>query len=338
MKIKIVNNNDYNYIFNPLDGFHARWGKTFEDDPQWSPLGAEILDIEISTICGNGCEFCYKSNVQNGKNMSIQEFTDIINTFFVNGKTNLTQIAFGIGDLNANPHLMEILWYTRSLGIIPNITINGSQLTESLADQLAFVCGGIAVSHYDINTTIRAVSMLTMRKKCYVADNNLWSVNIHQMISRETYQDALEILVDASMNYYLRDLNAILFLSLKQQGRGKNFTPLPQELFDKLVAIAFTLDVNIGFDSCSAHKFMKCELSRGYENVIEPCESGLFSAYINVDGHVFPCSFLETRERWIADMKDTKNFTKEVWLSNKKMLAWRNHLLCNNRECPVYKI
>jgi len=36
-----------------VTGFHGRWGKTEQDDPQFSPFGPEILDIEISV---NGCK------------------------------------------------------------------------------------------------------------------------------------------------------------------------------------------------------------------------------------------------------------------------------------------
>ena len=53
--LKILKGADYNYIFNLDNGFFARWGKTKEDDPQFSPIGPELLDIEVSTICHRAC-------------------------------------------------------------------------------------------------------------------------------------------------------------------------------------------------------------------------------------------------------------------------------------------
>ena len=59
--VKLMVSPDYNWSFNPDDGTFIRWGKTLTDDPEFSPYGPEILDIEVSTICTRGCKFCYKS-------------------------------------------------------------------------------------------------------------------------------------------------------------------------------------------------------------------------------------------------------------------------------------
>lgn len=82
---KIVRSKTYNYNFDKETGFFARWGKTKEDDPLFSPFGPEILDIEITTKCdgvgGKLCPFCYKSNTPNGKNMSFETFKKMIDKF-----------------------------------------------------------------------------------------------------------------------------------------------------------------------------------------------------------------------------------------------------------------
>src|SRR5208283_5840830 len=85
--VKKVKSPFYNYYFRKSDGFFARWGAKKEDNPQFSPFGNEILDIEITTIC-NGvkpvegaahpCRFCYKSNTPNGKNMSFDTFKAVL--------------------------------------------------------------------------------------------------------------------------------------------------------------------------------------------------------------------------------------------------------------------
>ena len=93
--IRTCKSDDYNWIFSTDTGKFLRYGKTPEDDPVLAPM-PEILDIEISTICHQCCTFCYKSNTSIGKNMTLDAFKDIFGKF----DSNLTQIAFGVGDIN----------------------------------------------------------------------------------------------------------------------------------------------------------------------------------------------------------------------------------------------
>ena len=75
---KIFKSRDYNYIFKKDSGFFARWGKTKEEDPEISSFGPEILDIEVSTICDNGCAYCYKNNTCKGDNTSLDTFKVVL--------------------------------------------------------------------------------------------------------------------------------------------------------------------------------------------------------------------------------------------------------------------
>ena len=47
--IKTCKSSHYNVYFRKDTGFTARWSQTLDDDPQLSPAGPEIADIEIST-------------------------------------------------------------------------------------------------------------------------------------------------------------------------------------------------------------------------------------------------------------------------------------------------
>lgn len=76
--IRICKSPRYNYLFKTSDGFFLRWGKDENDDPKFSPFGPELLDIEISTICGLNCSHCYKSNSSVGKNMSLETYKTIL--------------------------------------------------------------------------------------------------------------------------------------------------------------------------------------------------------------------------------------------------------------------
>lgn len=62
---------------------------------------------------------------------------------------SLTQIALGIGDLDANPDLWRMFECCRDNQIIPNITINGQKINEELAKKLVNYCRAVSISHYN---------------------------------------------------------------------------------------------------------------------------------------------------------------------------------------------
>ena len=333
---------DYNTIFNKKSGFFARCGKTDNDDPDFSPIGPEIADIEITTACAgipdkNGiktpCKFCYKSNTANGKYMTLETFKKV----FANLPPTITQIAFGVdAECNTNPEWFDIFKYCKANGIIPNLTV--ANISDDTADKIASVSGACAVSRYaNKNFCYDTVKRLT--------DRGMSQINIHMMVSSETYDNVETTLIDSQLDTRLEKLNAIVLLSLKKKGRGINLNNLPQDKFAKIIEYAFTNNIRIGFDSCSCHKFLAAiahlpeKMRKQLETVSEPCESTCFSTYVDVEGKMSPCSFCEGIKGWEdgIDMTVPLDFIKDVWY-NEKTVAFRNMLIKNKRNCPIYSI
>jgi len=340
--VKVYSKEDYHYLFSRKTGFFARWGKDQTDDPEWCKYGNEILDIEISTIChglGKPCPWCYKSNTEIGRNMSFDTFKEILNLM----PDTLTQLAFGVGDLDSNPDLWNMAIYARSKGIIPNITINGFKLTDTQAQLIQQYMGAVAVSRYgDGKICYEAVNKLV--------DHGVKYVNIHQLVSEETFDDCIKVIDDYN-TMGLTGLNAIVFLMLKPKGNRNTFTPLKDPLkYRQLVEYAIERNVRFGFDSCSAPKFLESVKNDinfdKYEMSAESCESTLFSLYCNVDGEFFPCSFTEGEKGWESGIsyKNVKSFN-DIWY-NDRIISFRNKLLetttkCefkNCRLCPIFDI
>lgn len=346
-----------NYTFDSKSGMMCMWGKTFKDSPTVFPA-PNILDIEITDICsgiGYGenrrvCPFCYKSNLPtNDSNMSFETFKKIFDIL----PKSLTQIAFGAdATLTSNPDLWKMMEYCRENGVVPNIT--AAQIDDETADKLVQYCGAVAISKYhDKDICYDSIKRLT--------DRGLHQVNMHFMISEETYDRALETLEDIKTDERLSKLNAIVFLSLKQKGRGVGYHPLSQEKFDNLLKIAVSNKIGVGFDSCSSYKAMLAfnnpeileilgtESAEGIKSCIIPCESTLESNYINVKGFWYPCSFCEGENDWkeginVLECTSTSDFLNKVWI-NKKTEEFRKSLLntaCNNSEhcrtCPYYNV
>jgi hypothetical protein len=338
---KIVTGEDYNYVFDKRNGNFSRWGKTFEDDPSFSPIGPEILDIEITTKCngvnGKLCPFCYKSNTPNGKSMSFDTFKQIMSKM----GPQLTQVAFGAdAQATSNEDLWEMADHCRALGVVPNITV--AEISDEVADKLSNVMGAVAVSRYeDKDICYDSVKALT--------DRGMSQVNMHFMIAEETYDRCIKTLNDIKTDKRLEKLNAIVLLSLKQKGRGTGFTPLSSKKYNYLVRFCLDNHINFGMDSCGAKKFLDAVKDHpDYEHfkvVAEPCESTAFSQYIDVDGQFFPCSFSEGTDGWAEgiDVVKCSDFLKDIWY-NERVVAFRDALTnnCSNchkaRECPLYTI
>jgi radical SAM protein with 4Fe4S-binding SPASM domain len=344
---KMLISDEYNYVFNKVNGNFARWGKTQEEDPTMAPFGPEILDIEVTTIC-NGvpnkdgivspCAFCYKSNGPKGINMSFETFKEIIDKlpYSVNkeGKKCFvcSQIAFGAdATCTANPDIWKMMDYCRENGIVPNITV--ANVTDETAKELAKRVGAVAVSRY------------ANKNVCYdtivrLANAGVKQLNIHHMISNETFDDAMETLHDMKIDERLKSVRAVVLLSLKPKGRGEKFTSLGLDKFKELVDYGLDNGIGIGFDSCGANKFLAVIKDRPnykeLELVSEPCESLQFSYYFNSEGFAFPCSFMEEIEQGVHISK-INDFLKDLWFSDYAK-NWRERLTKSCRSCPVYKV
>jgi len=347
-RYKFLRSPTYNYSFDKTDGFFMCWGKDVKDDPSYSPYGPVLLDVEISTICsgitGTPCSWCYKSNTLKGHNMSLETFKKIFHKL----PKVLNQVAIGIGSLDANPELFQIMEYCRNNPynyVVPNLTINGAHLTDEYAERLAELCGAVSVSRYEPkDVCYDAVKKLT--------DLGLKQVNIHQITSAETYETCLEVMKDSKEDERFKKLNAIVFLALKPKGNRNTFHKLGKDKFKTLVDYALSKDIKIGFDSCSAPMFLEAVKDhskyKNFEQVSEPCESFLSSLFINVFGKAVACSFLADHEGYQEiDVVNCEDFLKDVWYSEaakqfrEKLLNTESKNIINGkgcRSCPEFDI
>lgn len=230
-----------------------------------------------------------------------------------------------------NPDLFKMMEYCRSKTIVPNVTVNGYGITPEIVENLVRLCGAVSVSNYGKNSCYGTVKKLT--------DAGLKQVNIHQLLSEETTDQIFELIEDYQNDERLKNLNAIVFLSLKKRGRGEGYHRISDENFKKIVDICLSKNISFGFDSCTSCKFTDAikdhpEFDRIIK-MIEPCESTLFSAYLNVESKFYPCSFGENGEG--IDVANCENFLTDVWY-NPKTIEFRNDLIANNRNCPLYEI
>ena len=364
----------FNMMFRKSDGLTAKWGRTMDDDPTHCPWGNEIADIEITTACrgirgidkATGktsvndcdrrvCDFCYKSNQPNGSYMSFDTFKVIFDK--MNQPRTMTQIAFGVdAECVTNPDVWRIMDYCNENGVTPNVTV--ADISKETAENIVRRCGACAVSCYERNRNCcyDSIKLLTDEAKRQGRDS--FKVNMHLLVSHETEKFVFEVLNDRLNDERLKDMGAIVLLSLKQKGRGKAFRKMDDEVYRKVIFFLQDNHISYGSDSCGANRLMASlkEYYKDKENgeeqykrvlgCVEPCEAELYSAYVNVKGEMFPCSFMEKESGWEKgiDLTDDKykNYTTQVW-NHPRVLEWRQNALrcinCNGcNQCPHYEI
>lgn len=340
--LKILRSANVNYIFNHKTGDSIVWGKTLKEDPDYSPFGPFIADIEITTICKGinnvPCPFCYKSNTSVGRNMTLGTFKKIFDKL----PKSLQQIAFGVdSQCTSNPDTFKIFQYCRDNNVIPNVTV--ADISEDTAKKLAILCGAVSVSNYPI--------MYNDSNLCYdsvkrLSDAGLKQVNIHQLVSKQTLPDVFQLLTDTKTDERLKGLNAIVFLSLKQVGRGKGFDLVEQTDYNLIIKYCLENDIKFGFDSCGCFSFLEAVKDHPafemFKTVSEPCESTRFSSFINVDGKFSPCSFLDEKmtEKIGLDVLECTDFIDDIWLQEQTINFRETSIRCmkHHKNCPAYNI
>lgn len=333
--LKIIKSRDFNNIFNMETGYSMTWGRTKEENPEYCPYGPLIADIEITTKCsgpgGKLCPFCYKGNTLEGFNMSLDTFKVIFNKL----PKTIQQVAFGAdSSLEMNPDIWGIMDYCLENNVIPNITC--ADITSEVALKLSERCGAVAISLYgDKDLCYDSVKRLT--------DLGMTQINIHSMVSENTYERCLDVIDDIQSDPRLSKMNAIVFLSLKRKGRGVTFKQLSEDKFKVLVDKCLQGNIKFGFDSCSYQKFVKSieghEMYNQFLQMAEPCESARMSAYIDVHGNYYPCSFCEGIGEGIS-VVDCNDFLEDIWNSPRN-INFRNIGIKNmkiKRACQVYEI
>ena len=286
----------FNELFNTANGFYIRGDcKDTKTDPFMRSFPS-LLDIGIMSGC-KSCRLCNVDCYQGGKDynplndMTFENYKKIIDE---GCKKGLQQVALGgAGNPNDHQYFKEILEYTRSKNVVPNYTTSGVGLTDEMAEVTKTYCGAAAVSWYYQQFTVDAI-------KKFLKYN--MKTSIHFVLSKRSICDAINLLKTNKLiynNYEEFDLtehgiNAVIFLLYKPVGLGKReniLTLKEQPLIEEFFKLFDdTRSYKVGFDSCSVPAILNYAKNISKAS-IDTCEGGRFSAYINSQMVMTPCSF-----------------------------------------------
>lgn len=304
---KIDKKNKFVSMFDPDTGFYIRSGviengKDTGVDPFMSSF-PELLDIGImqTCSCAHKCNVdCYQRAIdRTGPNMSVEDFESILKQ----SEGKLFQCALGgSGDVDTHENFEEIVKLCRKYNVVPNFTTSGILMTKEKAEICKKYCGAVAVSEHFADYTDKALNLLLEAGV---------KTNVHYVLSKKTIDIAIERLKN---NSFKEGINSVVFLLYKPIGLGKEENVLKAE--DPRVKEFFKLiDKNnfhhkIGFDSCSAAGIVNFTEKVNLES-LDFCEGGRFSAYIDANMNMMPCSFANQDNSWFISLRE--HTIQEVW-------------------------
>ena len=297
----------YNFIGIPETGFTLRWGDDLSQNPYMAPW-PELADISISNYCTNNCSYCYRSSDQKGKFMLIEDYQYVLQELSNENYGSIFQVALGGGEPLLHPDFIDIIRTTREdYGIIPNYTTCGKFFNQENLKASSAYCGAVAISWdpYRDNLSLKNLSKLGKR-----LENEGIRTNIHYVISERTLEHAIKIL-RGKYDEYLDSFNALIFLTYKPIGRaGKgDIIKSPRLLQSFLNSVDNpSSSLKIGFDACFVPVLLKkTDINR---SLIDSCECGFFSVYIDENLNVSPCSFCNNNE-YRYNLKNSS--FKDIW-------------------------
>ena len=325
---------DYHFVADAKTGVTMRWGKTLKDNPSFAPV-PELADISISNHCTKGCDFCYRNSGNNHEWMSVEDYCFVLDSMHHPQHGNVFQVALGGGEPLEHPEFLKIIEATVERGIVPNFTTNGLHLTEEICRSIKDKVGAVALSVTSINELNQnSIDLL----KHYGIETN-----IHYVLSSKNIVEATDI-AKGQFNEPLKDVNAIIFLTYKPAGRGKADGVVKRgESLDDFVKVIGNKELKrpkIGFDAC----FVPMLLSQPVVShvLVDCCEGGFFSVYVDHQKNVSPCSFSSGKDTYNLDDFDFY----DIWINKFEAyresqdnqcgnIACAGHSLCRG-SCPYY--
>lgn len=169
-------------------------------------------------------------------------------------------------------------------------------------------CGAVAISfsHVDIQLIESKIHPFIRQKI---------KTNIHFLLTQNSINEAIDFL-SGKWDTHLKGLNAVVFLTYKSQGRAKKEGILqPNYLLKKFLQLLNEKKskLDFGFDACFVPMLLK--YTNTDNRLLDSCECGFFSAYIDERLNVKPCSFTPNQKFSYSLME---NDFEQIWIDKFK--------------------
>ena len=269
-----------NFLYKPFKTAHVE-----------TPIKATspiLVNIALNNYCNLNCMFCYALNDKETRkiNLSLDVFDYLLNEL---RKNRVLQVALGGGEPTLHPNFVQILRKLRIEGnIIPNYTTNGTNLTHSILRATKKYCGAVAVSY-----------SRDREKELFNAVQKLRRYNIQTHLNLIMFKSQIPYLAEIVKKFVKLGISNIILLLFKPIGRATNLryeipnlndiARLNRELL-KIYIFQKQYKFSLSIDACSSFIFRNFEIQ---STSIGPCTSAFYSACIDYNLNMRPCSIMQ---------------------------------------------
>ncbi len=280
----------------------ARWRGA---DPGHLAAPTEV-HLVISRKCSAGCKSCYVDATPQGPALSLEQARQALERLAERG---VFHVALGGGEATDLDYLFDVAEHARRVGILPNLTTAGLNMTASMAERCK-VFGQINVSIDGVGARYReargfdgyahaerALRLLRAVKK---------EVGINCVVSRSSYPHLGEVVALARR----LKLNEVELLRFKPSGRGRDtfadedLTPeQARGIYPKAQWLMVRHRMRIKLDCSFAPMVFWHQPSLAVARFfgVVGCEGGNLLASVMPDGQLTGCSFGGPNEGSIFD-------------------------------------
>ena len=194
--------------------------------------------------------------------------------------------------------------------------------------------------------------VIDSKDKCfrilYVEDESSYTYKAIECLLRENVKTSIHFVLGKSSideaifrvknNAFPQGINAVVFLLYKPVGLGRKENVLDvnnikvKEFFKAVDKCNTTF--KIGFDSCSCPGLVNFTKNINLDSV-DFCEGGRFSAYIDANMNMMPCSFANQDPSWSMSLNEYS--IQEIW-DSKIFDKFRYPLKNSCKKCPNQKV
>jgi pyrroloquinoline quinone biosynthesis protein E len=283
----------------------------------------EVVHFSITSRCNLDCPFCYRENSKDMKTEQITDFIDVLS------QMGVFQLAIGGGEPLLRDDLAYIIDYCYGKGIVPNLTTNGTLLTESFIEKISGKVGQVNLSFNDC-----------FDQKGIDNDGKIFLLNDHGVRSGAnllvTHKSILKLEETLS---HLKGLPVESITILRPKPcRDENWYKENKLREGDLELINRSLrgDEGIRVDcslTCLMRQVPKDILQA---NAVYGCTAGVRFCTVDSDGSVIPCSFFHDKRYRAGDI--TKQDFKKIWTGSRVFKRFRKMNKKIQGECSDCEI
>ncbi len=265
------------------------------------------VHFAITNRCSVGCPHCYMDAGQ--PDHGELDTNEIKTALDILAEMGVFHLAMGGGEALERPDLFEIAEYARSIGLVPNLTVSGINITPEVATKMK-VFGQVNVSIDGIETDHNVFRKKLFQNAAQALDDLIRAgvpTGINCVVGKSNFADLDKLFRYAKS----KKINEIEFLRIKPAGRGKtlyfqertnyeqNIALIPRlaELSEKYKVLA---KIDCSFVPMFCYHNPPVDLLNAMATY--GCEAGNVLLGIRSNGSVSGCSFLESSGDSVFDL------------------------------------